>query len=171
MELYKNFNPRTREGCDLPFFKIHERQLVISIHAPVKGATFDVLHGRARIRVISIHAPVKGATNLARQPMEQRIDFNPRTREGCDSTVESGSVYTKIHFNPRTREGCDAQCQAWIDNIGLDFNPRTREGCDFRKSWKSGASAIISIHAPVKGATRHLDNPRAVRSIFQSTHP
>ena len=33
-------------------------------------------------------------------------DFNPRTREGCDSN----SIYAKNQiddFNPRTREGCD----------------------------------------------------------------
>ena len=34
-----DFNPRTREGCDV--FKIHGQalQAFISIHAPVKGAT------------------------------------------------------------------------------------------------------------------------------------
>ena len=33
----------------------------------------------------------------------------------------------------------------------LCFNPRTREGCD-TESQDSGGYAIVSIHAPVKGA-------------------
>jgi len=36
--------------------------LVISIHAPVKGATERDLRDLAAVLVISIHAPVKGAT-------------------------------------------------------------------------------------------------------------
>ena len=38
--------------------------------------------------------------------------------------------------------------------IGNYFNPRTREGCDPSVSTVIGTSARISIHAPVKGATR-----------------
>ena len=34
----------------------------ISIHAPVKGATFALTHDSMRLPYISIHAPVKGAT-------------------------------------------------------------------------------------------------------------
>ncbi len=56
---------------------------VISIHAPVKGATrrkaFQVAQG-----VISIHAPVKGATYCKVILCAVFHYFNPRTREGCD---------------------------------------------------------------------------------------
>ena len=78
---------------------------------------------------ISIHAPVKGATFIVIIPPIRRGDFNPRTREGCDAILspryvcnDSISIHAPvkgatvlghaqaqrhIYFNPRTREGCD----------------------------------------------------------------
>ena len=56
-----NFNPRTREGCDAVY------------------DLFPVLPYR-----ISIHAPVKGATWQAGSFPRPSAYFNPRTREGCD---------------------------------------------------------------------------------------
>ena len=58
----KDFNPRTREGCDSIALGEAFADDVISIHAPVKGATSPSdLHAEGGID-ISIHAPVKGAT-------------------------------------------------------------------------------------------------------------
>ena len=56
----------------------------ISIHAPVKGATQS--HATTCIcAYISIHAPVKGATvGLAIRRSRIR-HFNPRSREGSDA--------------------------------------------------------------------------------------
>ena len=56
---------------------------LISIHAPVKGATMPrggVLPGGR----ISIHAPVKGATGRRTFRRPGLSDFNPRSREGSD---------------------------------------------------------------------------------------
>ena len=41
-----------------------------------------------------------------------------------------------------------------------DFNPRTREGCDFSGDILPDAVLCISIHAPVKGATRFYGRGR-----------
>ena len=56
-----DFNPRTREGCDILVRNNRYGHIGISIHAPVKGATDDtaLMAGNG---TISIHAPVKGAT-------------------------------------------------------------------------------------------------------------
>ena len=80
---------------------------------------------------ISIHAPVKGATIIVLM-----------------------IIFPKRHFNPRTREGCDAA--SIYDNAikWADFNPRTREGCDMNLFAIAQRKIDISIHAPVKGATR-----------------
>ena len=60
VEMMNYFNPRSREGSDfLCAFVRHF--VVISIHAPVKGATRGV-YLKIEKRQISIHAPVKGAT-------------------------------------------------------------------------------------------------------------
>ena len=57
-----HFNPRTREGCDWGTLETYGGKLVISIHAPVKGATADTPAKSFKDDLISIHAPVKGAT-------------------------------------------------------------------------------------------------------------
>ena len=59
-QMWLYFNPRSREGSDEKPFIIAVIR-VISIHAPVKGATWR--HRVLQIILtISIHAPVKGAT-------------------------------------------------------------------------------------------------------------
>ena len=56
----RDFNPRTREGCDVRGEDGIESHM-ISTHAPVKGATVD-LDKLVTTCLISTHAPVKGAT-------------------------------------------------------------------------------------------------------------
>ena len=57
-----HFNPRSREGSD----KRHPdlwNKLLISIHAPARGAT-QLVHTSSASYYISIHAPARGATHL-----------------------------------------------------------------------------------------------------------
>ena len=51
-----------------------------------------------------------------------------------------------------------------------NFNPRTREGCDKIVRFFLSAS-FISIHAPVKGATKKGKEVVDFEVEFQSTHP
>ena len=64
-----DFNPRTREGCDFLDFQ----QALLA-------------------ELISIHAPVKGATRHARKAEHDAVYFNPRTREGCDPFMVRDNV-------------------------------------------------------------------------------
>ena len=57
---------------------------MISIHAPVKGATLEIAEEEDDDEAISIHAPVKGATSNPEIAIDTWSNFNPRTREGCD---------------------------------------------------------------------------------------
>ena len=57
--------------------------------------------------IISIHAPVKGATQAELADKLKIGNFNPRTREGCDMASQQHCQYRHMDFNPRTREGCD----------------------------------------------------------------
>src|SRR5258708_38655286 len=59
------FDPRPREGGDLKIDRVLLR-LVVSIHAPAKGATRSTRSNTATFGV-SIHAPAKGAI---REPVE-----------------------------------------------------------------------------------------------------
>ena len=85
-------------------------------------------HG-IRVLGISIHAPVKGATSGSVFAISCLLYFNPRSREGSDSCTKQPVTIPK-HFNPRSREGSDQD----------DGIPVIRR-------------FLISIHAPVKGAT------------------
>ena len=58
--LTANFNPRSHKGSDEDFIDLAER-LVISIHAPTRGATPIISVSKCE-DVISIHAPTRGAT-------------------------------------------------------------------------------------------------------------
>ena len=167
------FNPRTREGCDTRDYPDAASIKLISIHAPVKGATssgrdasFRPFYFNPRTRegcdqrvrddlggedLISIHAPVKGATSK---------DFPARSRTwiSIHAPVKGATLFYDpqrrpgLYFNPRTREGCDGAGQSGLPGRP-DFNPRTREGCDFTSSVIYHYTVAISIHAPVKGAT------------------
>ena len=93
---------------------------------------------------VSIHAPTRGATKMV-----CRVDYR-----GC--------------FNPRTHEGCDSG-DAMPDIKAIGFNPRTHEGCD-RDNRIGNHLAVVSIHAPTRGATPSALNMCAP-TVFQSTHP
>ena len=116
--------------------------------------------------------------------------FNPRTRMGCDRAICSRLSPT-TNFNPRTRMGCDMVLTA-IMLVSMDFNPRTRMGCDVGDGLALANNKIISIHAPVWGATWQAKSCRQLSAIsihapvwgatrqtylttlprlFQSTHP
>ena len=84
----KDFNPRTREGCDLNI-----------IYKQIPNLLFQSTHPR-RVRLInfvikdikkhiSIHAPAKGATMEFILITMIILNFNPRTREGCDEYKRS----------------------------------------------------------------------------------
>ena len=122
----KNFNSRSREGSDqkLPSNKKPE---IISIHAPVKGATMHAHEAYAQM-IISIHAPVKGATNKLLQQWQERDYFNSRSREGSDQGFNS-LAFTGEYFNSRSREGSDQRFTA-AESFQQNFNSRSREGSD-----------------------------------------
>ena len=147
-----SFNSRTREGCDflrspkdlasalfqfthpggvrLRLFGYKLPILVVSIHAPGRGATCAVRADTALTRFqfthpggvrrapaqcshqrcsVSIHAPGRGATPKTCTDIVGRIErFNSRTREGCDFGDIAELGITTVCFNSRTREGCDS---------------------------------------------------------------
>ena len=98
----------------------------ISIHAPEKGATISAPFSPAT-NSISIHAPEKGATHRQKSIRRQCIFQSTLPRRERPRTMSS--TETTPHFNPRSREGSDTF--------------QTPPSVEFR----------ISIHAPEKGAT------------------
>ena len=78
-----SFNRRARTGRDEPV-RIVDRASVVSIHAPVRGATSS--SSSRAIFDVSIHAPVRGATTSSAPLVRDRC-FNPRARTGRDATM------------------------------------------------------------------------------------
>ena len=99
------FNPRTHTGCDSRSYTQHVF-IMVSIHAPTRGAT---LHGpvlRRGIRV-SIHAPTRGATPRYPSPPPPTIEFQSTHPHGVRPRLVSCYALFKC-FNPRTHTGCDS---------------------------------------------------------------
>ena len=83
--------------------------------------------------MISIHAPARGATQSQHRPTAERLDFNPRSREGSDDVLYySGTVYNYISIHAPARGATATN----IENgkYSGDFNPRSREGSDLLSS-------------------------------------
>ena len=109
----------------------------------------------------------EGSDEFRRWCLQKQNHFNPRSREGSDSVVKSIRLFCQ-HFNPRSREGSDWYSQAIPTVLIISIHAPVK-----------GATCIpfvafslrdISIHAPVKGATLYiLSNPLDV--VFQSTLP
>ena len=170
---YSDFNPRSREGSD----------------------RFSVPSGRICM-VISIHAPARGATDIFCIIRFGFIHFNPRSREGSDnifdlidlcadlfqSTLPRGERLAKravcyaikkfqstlprgerLFSVPRGRicivislhapaRGATRYKQS-VNRADRHFNPRSREGSDLPFDDPQYTSYNISIHAPARGAT------------------
>ena len=122
--------------------------LRISIHAPAKGATLKVLFA-VFSRLISIHAPAKGATHFLGQQSVEKIDFNPRSREGSDDSTDGNGNYEYISIHAPAKGATRYQISVVIGSkfqstlprrerrgryargwCSRHFNPRSREGSD-----------------------------------------
>ena len=124
-----NFNPRPREGSDKKDF-ISGSVMVISIHAPARGATITC----------SINPSLR--------------HFNPRPREGSDGchSLNASGLSISIHAPAR---GATLWVSASL-TILVYFNPRPREGSDMPPFTIPSAIILISIHAPARGATANI---------------
>ncbi len=122
----------------------------ISIHAPVQGATSRPVQ-RKLTPAISIHAPVQGATTIVYKFKISIPNFNPRSRVGSDPQAMLRHFY-RCYFNPRSRVGSDlifllVPCIIMGFQSTLPCRERL-EDCEYGIK-----KYLISIHAPVQGAT------------------
>jgi len=149
---------------------------VVSIHAPVKGATLRSLTIEIKnLATVSIHAPVKGATGwqLVDKVLKRGVSIHAPVKGATTKAFDDGSVGESVSIHAPVkgatgipvRLSCPqgvsihapvkgATCRKEAEYArSIGFNPRTREGCDPGSS-KKQRKPHVSIHAPVKGATR-----------------
>ena len=137
------------KGATCPPCRIQE-YLEISIHAPVKGATLPRFQTVQSV-AISIHAPVKGATRCWRISRAGSRNFNPRSREGSDAFQQlyDRAERISIHAPVKGATAAAAHAASW-SRISIHAPAKGATS----RSWTVLDSAIISIHAPAKGATQ-----------------
>ncbi len=124
----KNFNPRTREGCDR--------------HNNFACPSITNFNPRTR----------EGCDSKATFDLSTLSYFNPRTREGCDSVGDGKGKYG-ITFQSTHPRGVRLKSNIRLINTFLfqSTHPRGVRLCwrRKRKIWD-----YISIHAPARGATK-----------------
>ncbi len=205
-----DFNPRSREGSDrfrqwqqradtqfqstLPRRErpgARERQkitILISIHAPAKGAT-PCVAGPWPTSVISIHAPAKGATMKVRLPENNyfisihapakgatMVHGRPDGTARFQSTLprrerpllhSSGIPFLQISIHAPAKGATFLHAIYLHIHLFQSTLPRRERR---HPGWIVPRVDVISIHAPAKGATmiKQLKNGG---KIFQSTLP
>ena len=105
------------------------------------------------------------------------VNFNPRSHERSDNIQNLTFALTKrfqstlpreerrcmrvriaaplCNFNPRSHERSDMY-YIYIYMICVYFNPRSHERSDGDVNKIDCGGSVISIHAPTRGATRHI---------------
>ena len=148
----------------------------VSIHAPARGATWASETGRLHANVVSIHAPARGATGASGStsspirdrfqstpPREGRLTDEQKTelqklmfqstppREGRHPGIDAGSNVPD-RFNPRPRARGDDTIQGKIEALVPFQSTPPREGRP-GMTGRPAQEAVVSIHAPARGAT------------------
>ena len=157
----------------------HNLPVIISIHAPPRGATHNGFRKVAPV-IISIHAPPRGATGIGthRKDCEQISIHAPPRGATRHSAGGNGNL---LHFNSRPSARGDGmerqQRQRWLISIhapprGATWN-RNAAGHHQRFQFtplREGRHPLhecntegifISIHAPPRGATHRRRKCRA----------
>ena len=157
------FNPRSREGSDglqTVAFAVRRR---ISIHAPAKGATyFDYL--KVSVRIFQSTLPRRERRASYETRTSGRCYFNPRSREGSDSSANS--IINRQTLFQSTLPRRERHPAPLPSHPLQHFNPRSREGSDRIAEPGTYDVASISIHAPAKGATASVAHTHRRRDDF-----
>ena len=100
----------------------------VSIHAPTRGATFH-WPKYPRVMIVSIHAPTRGATRQG-ATLQLKAMFQSTRPRGARLMVLS-SLVGHMGFNPRAHAGRDLS-NWYTSPDDTRFNPRAHAGRDSR---------------------------------------
>ena len=128
------FNPRSREGSDRRQHRATCCGWKFQSTLPRRERPFDT-GIRLKDLLISIHAPAKGATTCSGTNVVVNNDFNPRSREGSDerSYIKMARQQISIHAPAK---GATVYCPCCGQETEPNFNPRSREGSDGNRTMK-----------------------------------
>ena len=108
------------------------------------------IHGFYNI-LISIHAPARGATRSGSASGERLRNFNPRSREGSDDKEAKEFYNSAISIHAPARGATNPwKGVGELQNISIHAPARGATSSETRSPFRRQ----ISIHAPARGATR-----------------
>ena len=145
-----HFNPRSHKGSDDPSIYIvaNPRKFQSTLPQRERQSTMESIFTMSGI---SIHAPTKGATkNLVRR-LARCQHFNPRSHKGSDGWMVgwlNGWMVISIHAPTKGATHNKHYYQLWRP---ISIHAPTK-GATGKEAWKA-LVCRISIHAPTKGAT------------------
>ena len=142
--------------------------MIVSIHAPTRGATRRSGSTIGCYRIVSIHAPTRGATQQVLGLSRAVRGFNPRTHTGCDivmSLVNHNYEFVSIHAPTR---GATEPVLRSITFVTRRFNPRTHTGCDSGVGYSLEKGKFQSTHPH---GVRHLEDRARYFVRLESFNP
>ena len=158
----KSFNPRARTGRDfakmlISFWKI------VSIHAPVRGATITIFTG-IPVCSVSIHAPVRGATITI---LSGKTVFKVSIHAPVRGATVNMDPYAPDNKFQSTRPYGARLCKISVRKYRLGAFQSTRPyGARPMTLFGSVHRQTVSIHAPVRGATLSLGKRSSILPCF-----
>ena len=158
-----DFNPRSREGSDQEGI-ISTTKILISIHAPARGATRQ--YGIDGFSLEFQSTLPRGERLESDHEVFNLFYFNPRSREGSDFMLLATMVRL-FDFNPRSREGSDNMDEGSFEDF-LQFQSTLPRGERHIASFQQPMATHISIHAPARGAT--TSDTDVLKSGYISIH-
>ncbi len=156
-----------------------------------RGARLALAERFYNLMIVSIHAPARGATAGVSRKISDKRCFNPRARAGRDvgdsyfPSISNVSIHAPargathpllrpahrgiVSIHAPARGATPKPWNIHVDNFR--FNPRARAGRDARRQHDETGADRVSIHAPARGATYGYLLVRYCRLLFQSTRP
>ncbi len=148
-------------------------------------------NSQAHTARVSIHAPARGATGDVLDAVQRMRGFDPRSRAGSDRTISamgglSASFRSTLPRGERQSLGADPVAAPRVSIHApargatsphrrtrpgvFSFDPRSRAGSDPRRSPRR-CGLSVSIHAPARGATAVAGVGQLAIFEFRSTLP
>ena len=118
--------------------------------------------------IISIHAPARGATIVGTSNTYQ-FEFQSTLPRGERLAILPPFLPCSSNFNPRSREGSDVGLPLTLPHATISIHAPAR-GATTEEYCKL-PNKLISIHAPARGATDIFLPCRLLLVLFQSTLP
>ena len=106
---------------------------LVSIHAPTRGATKFAEKSRLK-ETVSIHAPTRGATRVHALKKSPKWSFNPRAHTGRDLIIADPPYNLGVFQSTRPHGARRGNQETQAPNQG--FNPRAHTGRDIRRLYQ-----------------------------------